>query len=347
MITGLHIDNFRGLRHVSLEELRRVNLLVGGNDTGKTSVLEALMLALADGSSISQLPCAFRNNQSDGRSDNGPDDKENFWAWLFYDRNTANQIKIAVDADGQQEVFLESRLVPEGQYQNAPQIPVLFRGPRPIRMAAQQEQELVRFGNNFQVVGHAPMKGFRVSRLSVRPSPPVLDAEKYNQIALEADGEVRFERIMREVEPRIKRLRYAKLPGTNSPLVFADIGLSRAVPSTQMGQAFNRILHIYAEILTSKTNVLLVDEIENGIFSESLQVIWKGLFAVCEEHDVQIFATTHSRECILAANAAAQERRKDELSVQRLQFVKGNIEAVRLGVQHLEVAAEMGLEVRS
>ena len=190
-------------------------------------------------------------------------------------------------------------------------------------------------------------KDFHVSRLSVRPSHPVQDAEKYNQIALESQGEARFEGIMREVEPRLKRLRYARLPGTNSPLVFVDIGLSRAVPSTQMGQAFNRILHIYAEILTSKTNVLLIDEIENGIFSESLPLIWKGLFAVCEQQNVQIFATTHSRECVMAAYAAAHERGKDELSVQRLQIVKGNIEAVRMGAEHLEVASEMGLEVRS
>ena len=114
-----------------------------------------------------------------------------------------------------------------------------------------------------------------------------------------------------------------------------------------MGQAFNRILHIYAEILTSKTNVLLIDEIENGIFSESLPLIWKGLLAVCEQQNVQIFATTHSRECVMAAHTAAEERGKDELSVQRLQIVNGNIEAVRLGKQHLGMAAGMGLEVRS
>jgi len=90
-------------------------------------------------------------------------------------------------------------------------------------------------------MAHPSPKGFRVSQRSVRPSHPVQDAEKYNQIALEADGEFRFERIMREIEPRLKRLRYAKLPGTNSALVFADLGLSRAVPATQMGQAFNRI----------------------------------------------------------------------------------------------------------
>jgi hypothetical protein len=208
--------------------------------------------------------------------------------------------------------------------------------------------DLVRYNQeDVQIHGIPSQVGYHVSRLSVRPTNPVQDAEKYNQIALESDGEIRFEQIMREVEPRLKRLRYAKLPGTTLPLVFVDLGLSRSVPATQMGQAFNRILHIYAEILTSNTNVLLIDEIENGIFSESLPLIWRGLLAICEQQNVQIFATTHSRECVMAAHQAAKERGKDELSVQRLQLVKGNIEAVRLGEPHLEMAAEMGLEVRS
>jgi AAA15 family ATPase/GTPase len=314
-----------------LNELRRVNLLVGGNDTGKTSVLEALILLLGTGNLVQQLPVTFRSNQS-GNQDS--DDRENFWPWLFYDRNTANSIKIAGQTEDRQSLIVASQADFSGSQKN----PMIMRGPN----------TLITFQNgNIAVSGMEPPKNFRISHLSVRPSNPTLDAEKYNQIALEADGEKHFEQIMREVEPRLKRLRYAKLPNTSSPLVFVDLGLSRSVPATQMGQAFNRLLHIYAEILTSKTNVLLIDEIENGIFSESLPLIWKGLFAICEQQNVQIFATTHSRECIMAANLAAEDRKKDELSVQRLQIVNGNIEAVRLGEKHLEMAAEMGLEVRS
>jgi predicted ATP-dependent endonuclease of OLD family len=336
MITNLEIHNFRGLKDVTLRDLRRVNLLVGGNDTGKTSVLEALMLLLGDGSMISELPIMFRNNQTNGQQVGSNDDRENFWNWLFYDRDTANEIQLRITFNKTQNLGVVS------QIKGVPH-PVLAR-----ESPNQGKYTIVGIEqSNVRVSGILVPEGFRVSRLSTRPSNPVSDAEKYNQIALEAKGESRFEEIMREVEPRLKRLRYARLPGTTSPLVFVDLGLSRSVPSTQMGQAFNRILHIYAEILTSKTNVLLIDEIENGIFSESLPLIWKGLLAVCEQQDVQIFATTHSRECVMAAHEAARERGKDELSVQRLQLVKGNIEAVRLGEPHLEMAAEMGLEVRS
>lgn len=354
MITNLEIHNFRGLKDVTLRELRRVNLLVGGNDTGKTSVLEGLMLLLAAGDSISNLPITFRNNQQNGQQLNNHDDQENFWNWLFYDHDTANHINILAKTDSGQNLQLRSELAVEPEHRhltNAQKVPILYRGNPNLRVSGAPnggDQTIVVLRPQGVVApGNNSPEGFKVSRLSVRPSHPVEDAEKYNQIALEAKGEVRFEDIMRKVEPRLQRLRYAKLPGTTSPLIFVDLGLSRAVPSTQMGQAFNRLLHIYAEILTSKTNVLLIDEIENGIFSESLPLIWKGLLAICEQQDVQVFATTHSRECVMAAHEAARDRGKDELSVQRLQLVKGNIEAVRLGEPHLEMAAEMGLEVRS
>ena len=40
----LHINSFRGLKDLHLEECGPVNVLVGGNNSGKTSVLEALLL---------------------------------------------------------------------------------------------------------------------------------------------------------------------------------------------------------------------------------------------------------------------------------------------------------------
>lgn len=41
---SLHIQSFRGLRDLQLEACGPVNLLVGGNNSGKTSILEALLL---------------------------------------------------------------------------------------------------------------------------------------------------------------------------------------------------------------------------------------------------------------------------------------------------------------
>jgi hypothetical protein len=348
MITRLGIHNFRGFTNLVLEDLKRINLLIGANDTGKTSVLEALLLLLGTVQDTSSLSFAFRANQHGTQSSSGPDDYENFWLWLFHDRNPENELRIVGNTDAGLQVELQSILQSTSPHPGGEKQLVLMRN-FSKRGSSVTRQPVVHFQNRTAAsYGAEKLDGLRVSRLSTLPSNPTQDAEMYNQVSLQADGEKRIESVMREIEPRLRRLRYAKLPGTSTPLVYADLeGLPRAVPSTQMGQAFNRILHIYAEILSANVNVLLVDEIENGIFSEALPIIWRGLLAICEQQDVQIFATTHSRECVIAAHAVADERGKEDLSVQRLQRVRGEIEAVRLGGKHLELATEMGLEVRS
>lgn len=341
MITKLEIQNYRGFKNLTLEGLCRVNLFLGANDTGKTNLLEALVLLLGDDVSLQSLPVTFRSNQS-GNIGSGPDDRENFWLWLFRERNPKNQLLISARMDDGQTVSLQSKVLvktsgpPDESYK-------LDRVSPPDRR--ESVLGIQTDGTTFSSNSFAA--GLNVSRLSVRPTQPVEDAEKYNVVALDPEGENKIHEVMQVIEPRLRRLRYAKLPGTSSPLVFADVGLPRAIPSTQMGQAFNRILHIYCEILSKNIKVLLIDEVENGIFSETMPAIWRGLLAICKTEDVQIFATTHSRECVMAAFATAEERQKDELAVYRLQRVKGQIEAVRLEAKHLELAAEMGLEVRS
>jgi hypothetical protein len=95
MITELEIQNFRGFKNLKLEGLRRVNLLMGGNDTGKTSVLEALVLLLGDTRSLHNLATAFRNNQAGGEPSHNRDDLENYWMWLFFEKDPKNPIRMS------------------------------------------------------------------------------------------------------------------------------------------------------------------------------------------------------------------------------------------------------------
>jgi len=341
MITRLEIENFRGLKRLTLSDLRRVNLLVGGNDVGKTSVLEMMVLLFGNSSTVSSLPYAFRNNQGNGHAGSQGDDRENYWNWLFHDRNSANKIRVTATDDRGVCHLLHSK--PTSMNGTGSDVDGLFRG------REEHPNDLVLRFDPSSVGSYCgePEPALKTSLVSVRPSHPILDAELFNQISLERDGEERFQGLMQKIDGRIRRLRYAKLPGTSSPLVYADLGLSRLIPVTQMGQAFNRLFHIYAELLVSRAKVLLVDEIENGIYYDNMAVIWKGLLEICAAEQAQIFATTHSRECVMAAHTAESERGRDELCVQRLQLVKGQVEAARLVAKQLELAAEMGLEVRS
>jgi hypothetical protein len=233
MITNLQIRNFRGLKDVTLHDLRRVNLIVGGNDTGKTSILEAISLLLGDGTTQRNLPIAFRSSQrrplpfpdnilggvpitpqiQEISRTNARDEFENFWLWIFNDRDQNNRIALTAKTHDRNEVRLHS--------EQRGSATVFLRS---IAGGGMEGQVAIKSGG-VDIPETPAIPGYKVSRLSIRPSHPAEDAEGYNQVALNAGGEQQIEKVMREINPEVRRLRYAKLPGTSSPLIFVDVGL--------------------------------------------------------------------------------------------------------------------------
>jgi len=77
-----------------------------------------------------------------------------------------------------------------------------------------------------------------------------------------------------------------------------------------------------------------------------MPIIWKGLFDAAEELDVQIFATTHSAECIAAADEAARQNEPYDLSLIRLDRVKGETQVTIVDEEGLATAKEFNWELR-
>jgi AAA15 family ATPase/GTPase len=99
-------------------------------------------------------------------------------------------------------------------------------------------------------------------------------------------------------------------------------------------------------MVVTEAKVLLIDEIENGLHHSVLSTIWHGLFLAAEEVDVQIFATTHSWECVLAADKAAREEPKYDFNLIRLDRVDDNIKATIIDKDALNTAKELAWEMR-
>ncbi|MEX2381813.1 MAG: AAA family ATPase [Opitutales bacterium] len=284
MIKTLEFRGFRGIESVSFHDLGRVNLVVGGNNTGKTSVLEAMVLLFGDQNQVSSLPSLFRQSASKD------DDWNNFWPLLasggsfeeFALNTEVTKIRPEIDKDGRVSLY---RLPPsEGERHGNPIVKI--------------EGKL----NGHVDAGHSPTEQ-RLAILSTAQPNPATTSNLFNEIApLNPDNETRLEDLLRRsIEPRLRRLRYAKPKGSQKHLVYVDLGTGPMIPFTQMGQAFARTLHIYCEIFALNPDILIVDEIENGLYYGGLEDFWKGLIAVLEDQQVQLFATTHSRECMEAA----------------------------------------------
>lgn len=325
MIQFLELKNFRAFERIRFENLGRANLIVGRNNTGKTSVLEALVLKMGSGRQIAELPSTFRDNVQQ-------DDTRNFWGYISHDQKW-DGFEIRADAE---------ELVAMRKSQDTIQLMDHDAVGHPF-VVGSIEANQVYFG------------GIEARRktaiLPTKAAPPQAISELFNQIApLDPQNEDRLELLLRNsIEPRLKRLRYAKPKGTNTHLVYADLGKGPMLPFTQLGQAFTRTLEIYCEIFANQPKIILIDEIENGLYYEGMEDFWKGLFEVLQDQDVQLFATTHSRECMEAAHRAAAQRNEYPLRFLRLDRRVDHPEkivATTFGQEEMQTAMDSKIEMR-
>jgi AAA15 family ATPase/GTPase len=130
------------------------------------------------------------------------------------------------------------------------------------------------------------------------------------------------------------------------PYISADIGLSERVPIDQLGQGINRLIAIFCELLGQRPAICFIDEIENGLHHSVLTRIWQGIATVAERLDIQVFATTHSRECLEAAHEFFSQRDPYDFRVIQLYRVKDQVDGRVLGRELIEAAVETEIEVR-
>ena len=139
--------------------------------------------------------------------------------------------------------------------------------------------------------------------VSVQARSPMSLVQAFDQAVRHRDGEDTIERLLRAVDGRVRKIR-VRAPVGEEPLIEVDMGLSERIPLAQVGQGMSRLVAMFSEILGEKPEVCLIDEIENGIHHSMLRQIWQGIAVAAAQLDVQVFATTHSHECILAAHEA-------------------------------------------
>lgn len=310
MLTSLEIQNFKAFRHLKIERLAKVNLFVGEGNSGKTSVLEALHLI--PHTSSTELP-QFRALASNDK----------FSSWMFHDNNTANEVHvIGRTAEGKVESWITSRASRPGEY------------------------VVGRLTDKADLLWSAASKHRWLKLSSVITSRQGISelARLYDSWTDREGYEERFEEFARTVDSRINYLRVKEHTGVR--MLYASIGLPELIPLPLLGEGLNRLIEIYGAIIGEGANIVLIDEIENGLHWKALPKVWQGIKAVVDVEDVQIFATTHSIECIQAASEVFKGP-PDDFAVHRLERRDdGEIHCITMDEETLGRMLERGWEVR-
>jgi AAA15 family ATPase/GTPase len=374
MLESFQINNFRLFQHLEVGRLSRVNLVVGRNNAGKSTFLEAVELYASSASSTVLLDLV-ESRQETWFSEAQPH-SQNFLGnpvrHLFFghklprigeegislgevssniklhigaaayqnkndDEGTIRKIRISdvqFDEDlSNVEVFLVAE---EGERTRR-----LFRLDRDVRdirrnsriLYERQESELKY---TWQIVSTENMPNRKLAALWDLTSLTNLESEVISALGLIDDrvSGVAFVEDISKGRSGDNRIPLVKIKGIDEPL-----------PLKSMGDGITRLFHIIVALVNARNGLLLIDEFENGLHWSVQPKVWDIVFQLSERLNVQVFATTHSRDCIEGFDSA-WNKYPALGAFFRLDPKDGLIKATEYTSETLTDAIEMDVEVR-
>ena len=123
----------------------------------------------------------------------------------------------------------------------------------------------------------------------------------------------------------------------------------KPVPLGTLGDGVNRILLIALSLANAQNSYLLIDELELGLHYSAMEKLWEMIFKYAIKWNIQVFTTTHSQDAIKAFHYVASENEKyiHEAEYIRLQLSrKGQNEAILFNGNRLKNSLDLQLEIR-
>ncbi len=151
---------------------------------------------------------------------------------------------------------------------------------------------------------------------------------------------------MKFISPNLLKVRLRNVDN-NVRIPFAQVEkLSEPLTLKSFGEGLNRLFGISLALVNCKDGVLLIDEVENGFHYSVLPDVWKLIFKTAKDLNIQVFATTHSKDCIKAFTQAGIDDEESDGMLIRLENKDGKIRAVDFNEDELEAVERRNIEVR-
>jgi|SRR5436190_3079758 len=328
MLTSFQIKNFRLFHELSIDLLNRINLIVGKNNSGKSALLEAVQLYVSNGSTGHVLFNLVTNRDETWKgqlqSAELPVDS-NPIRHLFYGHKIprlgepgivlgpigprSNQLQVFSAAyrvekgedDISRRILLSADEVPTDLSEL--EIALVAKEHRKLRRVFRLDRDFDdegRFQRRSEVLGRSDSK----LPLEVLPTRNIAEdriATLWDQINLSGLDEEVIQGL-RLLDPTISGVAFVessprKYRSARTPIVKLS-SMSEPLSLRTLGDGMTRIFQIIVALVNAQNGVLLIDEFENGLHWSVQPKVWDMVFRLASNLNVQVFATTHSRDCI-------------------------------------------------
>ncbi|MDX1906012.1 MAG: ATP-binding protein [Bacteroidia bacterium] len=317
MLTHLHIQNFKCFEDLRIDNLARVNLITGKNNTGKTSLLEAVYVAYGKDNWYKILKSRGENASSSNLIE-----KFDAHASLFFNRN------IVADAHINTAVLQMINTRTGRLYTSSERDMYLENLDSRLTLLNDPDARSCNWVNS-TVLGMSELESLWDRSFFLTP---------FEDIALT---------LLRHIEKDIEKIGLGKAPGGERRFQVLLKGQKRPIPLGHLGEGMSRILGMVMSLVDGENGILLIDEFENGLHYTIQPEIWKHLFSLAKELNVQVFVTTHSKDCVEAfARAANMPENEGSARVIRLFNKDGRISESLFDQEDIRTALEQHIDLR-
>jgi len=349
---NLTIHNFRKFKELTLSNIGKYNLIVGDNNVGKTSLLEALLFTPNKEKYIENLAFAHINRKDIVRISINSEEKyiispnfvikefvkkgaqPNEMKFDLYDqRNSWNYVIRKGSIDEVKEKFGNLTNIDIDEYISIVsdkldieivELPLIIKKINPIDCI---KSPLIPFG-----------KGFGNDLALVF----------YEEIWKKLKNRKEFIESMKAFIPNIIDI---NANTEKKEIDIAERDAEEYAPLHQYGEGANKLFRILVQITLQKGKRLLIDEIDAGIHFSHFATFWKIIIEVAQKNNVQIFATTHNLECVKYFSEILKEDRyvsfqNDSRIITLRELPDKNIKAYTRSFEEFEYELNNEFEIR-
>ena len=362
MISRLMVEKFRGINNLKIDNLNHINLFVGDNNCGKTSVMEAVQL-FRTSELLGNIYTIARQRESIFWI-NSNSLYENFICMFPHDgsdleicvsgvcngKDMAYSVKgkekqILIDVKEMDRFFVRENmewLATEPRTEE-------FTGAIFYRYGEILKEEQMKINrltgisgtpasesDEFKIIYVSPFEHLKGSVIS-----QIIKNDGYKEICLKA---------LQLFDAEIEDMMIFKSDISNRPVEYLKHRRLGNMPLSTFGDGIKKVLVLSNAIAKAAGGILLIDEIETAIHKKYYDDIFRFIVKACKKFDVQVFVTTHSLEAIdglLATQDYEEQKEEDNISVVTLKREANNTYSrVLSGREVAQNRDDFGFEVR-
>ena len=351
-ITSTRIVNFRGFSNVKLDDIRRINILVGDNGAGKTAFLEALFLVASSSLEKVLNVRQGRNLPTGGKASFG----DNMWEFLlgdfFHNYNENQNVELTIQGNNNYErklrIFRQFKpaLV---SVDNANGAPRSVRSPISFEWAEGNQKkghvvtpEVDERGT--LIIPYAPNPEIR-GKIFLPNAVASPDPEEFSDLRKAGKDKEFLEEIKKQF-PDIEDMSVEITRGNN--MVYARRKSDgRLMPINLLSSGLCKIFNILLSFtaLGGYPSFLFIDELDNGIHFQRHGLFWQQINEFSKKYSTQLFASIHSREFLDAVLPVAREYPEDFSIIRIYKEENASKAAIVSGPKTINLI-ESGLEFR-